>query len=220
MSISRRGVQAFAIITTLVAAGNSAAYAQSAEPSRLSIGAFGGAASVQNVGGLGGLELGYEASPRVTVFGEAAWAQDAVTRRRLGTAESIAGYLRATQGRDAGGTIDAPTWAFTAGTRILLRTAASLRPYIAIQGGAARVTLRPSFTLGGADVTKNLEQYGVTLGEDVTGSVTKPAFGGGFGLLTDRGPWTLDIGLRFLSIQTDDQATNLSRVSFGIGRRF
>jgi hypothetical protein len=213
-------LKTMAAVTAMWLVGTSAAYAQSAESSRLSIGAFGGAASVQNVGGLGGLELGYEASPRLTLFGEGAWVQDAVTRRRLGTAESIAGYLRATQGRDASGTVDAPTWAFTGGARVLLHTAAAVRPYLAVQGGVARITLRPAFALAGADVTTSLEQYGVTLGEDITGHVTKPAFGGGFGILTDRGTWTVDVGLRFLSIQTDDQATNVARVSFGLSRRF
>lgn len=189
-------------------------------PGRLSIGIEGGAEAVEHVGGAGGVRLGLALSSRVEVFGEALYLQDVVTRRRVESAKDVAGYLAQSQGQTASATLTAPAWTFGAGVRLFLTGPHGLRPYVVGQAGVARVTLQPAFTLAGADVTSNLGQYGVTLGSDLTGSISKPTYGGGFGVVAGRGAWTLDLALRVLSIQFDGQPANASTFVVGIGRKF
>ncbi len=88
------------------------------------------------------------------------------------------------------------------------------------EGGAARVTLRPEITIAGSDVTTRLTDFGVTLGEDLTGSSFRPAVGGGLGVLMARGRWLVDGGFRVLSIQMPDQTTNVIGAKFGVGYGF
>lgn len=195
------------------------AHAQQASP--FSVGVFGGAQSVENVGAQAGADLSFKQSSRVTFFVEAAWLQDVVSRRRLGTAETVAAHVAQAQGQAVTASLDIPAWTFTAGAKLFLTSSETgVRPYVVVQGGAARITLRPEFTIGGTDVTASLDQYGVTLGEDLTGSRMTPAYGGGFGIAVDRGDWTVDAGLRVLSIRTDGQSANVLRIAVGLGRGF
>jgi hypothetical protein len=94
------------------------------------------------------------------------------------------------------------------------------RPYVAVGAGMVRVTLRPAFILGGADVTSNLPVYGVTLGGDLTGQTTKFAFTGGLGVRMSQARWYLDAGLRVTRIRTVDEVTNAVRASATLGLRF
>ena len=96
----------------------------------------------------------------------------------------------------------------------------AFRPYVLAEAGVARVVLQPAFTLAGADVTTSLPQYGVSLGADLTGSVTKPAFTAGIGFVKATGAWQLDAGVRVTTIQTEGQSTNVLRALVGISRRF
>lgn len=179
-----------------------------------------GASAVQNVGGLGGAQIGRHLSSRADVFAEALYLQDVATRRRAEAVSAVAGYLALSRGRAASATIDIPTWFAGGGIRYFLGSGASIRPYVIGQAGVARVALRPAFSLGGADVTSSLEQYGVTLGSDLTGTATRPAFGGGLGVVVGTGAWYLDAGLRVISVQFESQAANSKGVTIGIGRRF
>jgi len=187
--------------------------------SRGSIVITGGVAAVQHVGATIGALLAFRVADRVDVVGEAAWAKDAVTRRRVEAATSVASFLQTTQGKAAVGTIEAPAFYGGGGIRVML-SGGSTRPYIIGTGGVARLVLKPVFTLAGTDVTTNLTQYGITLGSDLTGEVTKPAFGGGIGVIADRGRWYVDASFRVLSIQTEGQATNVLRAGGGIGFTF
>lgn len=179
-----------------------------------------GVQSVQNVGAQAGLEVGRSLSDKLEVFGELSWLQDTVTRRRLDTAKSIASFLQTSQGATATSDLSAPAVFGGAGVRLFVSGPRTVRPYVVAQAGVARVTVKPAFTIAGADVTEKLTQYGVSLGSDLTGSTSKAAFGGGFGVLMQQGLWRIDAGLRVLSIQTDDQATNVLRLSVGVGRTF
>ncbi len=180
----------------------------------------GGIQSVQNVAGLAGIQVGRHLSSRADVFGEAVFLQDTITRRRSESANSVAAYLTQSQGRSASASIDSPSVAFSAGVRYYLTGVRNLRPYVTGSAGAARVTLRPVFLLAGADVTTLLGQYGVTLGSDLTGTTTQPAFGGGVGVVAGRGPWYLDAGLRLTSIRLTGQPANVLGLAIGIGRTF
>ncbi len=76
------------------------------------------------------------------------------------------------------------------------------------------------FTLGGSDITTSLATYGVTLGSDLTGAVSKLAFTGGLGVLDDRGRLSFDAGIRLTSVQTEGQKTNILRGQLGVAYRF
>lgn len=184
------------------------------------LGGLVGVQSVQNVGALAGLELGYHVSDRLDVGGEFTWLQDTVTRRRIDTAKTIAAFLQQSQGSVATSELDAPAVFGGGGIRWFATGERSLRPYVIAEIGVARVTSRPTFTLNGNDVTTLLPQYGITLGSDLTGSTSKPAFTGGFGVRTSRGVWRINADLRVTSIRTDGQASNVLRVNLGVGRYF
>lgn len=220
LDVMRRVLVSTAVAMVMCGTGVAPASAQSSEPLQLSVGVSGGLAAVEHIGVTGGVEVAIATSSRISVFGEAVWFNDVVTRRRVDTAESIAGYLTQTRGVPATGVIEVPASAFTVGARLWFGSAGGLRPYVAVQAGVARLTLKPIFTLAGTDVTTTLDQYGVTLGEDMTGTTVAPAFGGGLGVALDRGVWTFDAGLRILTVRGHDQATNISRLAFGISRTF
>lgn len=179
-----------------------------------------GVQSVQNVGGLVGLELGYPVSNRLDIRGEFTWLQNTVTRRRLGSAESVAAFLQQSQGAAATAALDAPAVLGGGSIRWFVTEARAVRPYLTAGAGVARVTFRPTFTLNGGDVTTLLDQYGVTLGSDLTGSTAKPAITAGVGVAADRGAWRVGVDLRVTSIRTVGQATNVLRLNAGIGRDF
>jgi opacity protein-like surface antigen len=95
------------------------------------------------------------------------------------------------------------------------------QPYIMAGGGIAKVQNNVAFTIGGTDVTANLQQYGVALGADLSGSVTKAmlTLGGGVTLPV----WQrliLDFQYRYGRIFTDDQAITAQRAGLGLGIGF
>jgi opacity protein-like surface antigen len=187
---------------------------------RLFIGGIAGGGSVENVGGLLGGELGVRLSNLLDLVGEGLWMEDVVTRRRLGIANTVGAALQTSQGKTATATVTAPASYGGAGVRLMLTTSGDLRPYAVFGVGAAHVALKPVFTLNGSDITSTLPQYGVTLGSDLTGEVTKPAFTGGAGVQYAQPRWYAHGGVRVISIRTPDQATNVLTASVSVGVRF
>jgi hypothetical protein len=208
------------LLAALVISAAPAAAQTSAADTGWLISAEGGVEAVQNVGGLGGVQVGRRLSSRLDVFGEAVYLQDVVTRRRNESADTLAAFLTQAQGKTADANVTIPAWSFVGGARFFLTGPRSVRPYIEGSAGASHVTLQPAFTLAGADVTTTLGQYGVTLGSDLTGTATKPTFAGGFGVSTMLGKFSLDTSVRVFSIQLDGQAANAIALAVGIGRKF
>ena len=138
--------------------------------------------AVQNVGGVLGGEFGYRVSPRLDIVAKA-WGSrtsppgDASRRR-----ETIAAVIQASQGAPATGTLKSPTFLAVGGVRISIYQSGGVRVYLEGTGGFARVTTNPTFTLNGADITKQLQQFGVALGTDLAGTTSHGAFGGAFGV--------------------------------------
>ncbi|HEY6358746.1 MAG TPA: hypothetical protein VIX35_10910 [Vicinamibacterales bacterium] len=186
---------------------------------RLFLGALGGAGAVQDVSGVFGGELGLRVTSRIDLFAEGVWLQDVATRRRLGLASEVASTLQTSQGSVASGTIDVPTVSADAGVRFTL-TGGRVRPYVVVGAGMARMTLKPSFVLGGSNVTASLPTYGVTLGSDLSGESTAPAFTGGLGLRMAQGRWYLDGGLRATRIQAADEGITAVRATATFGLIF
>jgi hypothetical protein len=197
-----------------------AALAARSGDGRYFIAATGGVAAVQKVGGGASGELGVHLSNRLDIYGEGQFMQNVATRRRIDLAATVASALQTSQGKPASSTIEAAAFYGGGAVRVFVTAPGHVRPYFTAGGGAARVVLKPTFLLGGADVTANLPQFGVTLGSDLTGELTAPAYTGGFGVQVQQGRWYADVSARITSIQTEGQATNVKRASGGIGVRF
>jgi hypothetical protein len=219
---------AFAVALAIVLLHPLAALAQAAETAaaspgfwhRLEFSGVAGAAAVKNVGGAFGGELAFPVSDRLELFGEGLWMQDVVSRRRVERTRTVSEYLESSQGKPVSGTVIAPAAYGGGGMRIMLTRQGPVRPYVAFSAGAAHVAYTPEFILAGENVVQALPQYGVTLGRDLTGDVTKFAFGGGGGVRFPRGRWSLDGGVRVLSIRTADQPINVVSVRAALGWKF
>ena len=182
---------------------------------------IGGAGSVHSAAALAGGELGYRPTQRVEIFGQAIGMQNVATKQQIAHASQIGAVLHASQGGTVTSSIDAPAWYVGGGLRVLLASEGRrVRPFLVAGVGVARVTLQPSLTLGGADVTDSLPQYGVTLGSDLTGTATEPALDGGGGLRFAFGRQWLDGDVRVITIRTSGQATNVLRTSVSYGFAF
>lgn len=184
------------------------------------LGGLAGIGAVQNVGALVGAEAGVRVFHNVDVIVEGGWAADAVTRRRTNLTAAVATYLQTSQGKTATSEIKAPTMYGLVGIRYVMDASDSLHPYFMGEVGRASVEFKPTFALGGSDITSTITTYGVTLGSDLVATEAKMAFGGGLGLWYTKGQWYADLGVRLLSIQTTSQATNLTRAHVGFGVRF
>lgn len=202
------------------APASATAVATAAEPGRLSIGVAADAVAVQKVTGGASGQIGFHLANHLDVFGEGGWLQNVATRRRLDMAALVASALQTSQGKPASSTVEASAFYGGGGLRLLLKAHGRLQPYFTAGAGAARVVLKPAFVLAGADVTANLPQFGVTLGRDLTGERTHPAYTGGFGVQILHGRWYGDLNVRATSIQTDGQSTTVKRAGVGLGVRF
>jgi hypothetical protein len=184
------------------------------------IGGTAGAGVVQNVGGAFGGEIGTTVSPKLALFAEGLDVTDTATRRRIGTAQNVAAELQTTQGTPASATLRAPAGIFLGGLRYVVHQSGNLRIFVQGEGGVARVTFQPTFLLGGVDVTSQLAQFGVTLGADLAGTTTKPAFGGGFGVSLRHGMWDLGAVIGVTSIKTPSQSSNVIRATATVAHWF
>lgn len=182
------------------------------------VGVLTGVQTVANSGPIAGGEFGIRLKKNLQLVVEGGWLEDVVTSSRIDELQTYVTYLGNTQGLPATGKIDAPAWFATVGARYIY-TGASIRPYVMAAGGLARVEYRPTFTLNNAFISSNVGQYGITLGKDLLGPGWHPAYTGGAGLVFGD-KWYFDLGFRFTRIQTPDHATDVKRLSIGIGRRF
>jgi hypothetical protein len=197
-----------------------AAQTTASSTSQWFIGATGGAAAVQNVGAAYGAEVGTAVTPKVDVFAELLGMADVATRRRIGTAMDVASVLQLSQGVTASATLKAPATLFLGGLRFVIHQSGGLRIFVQGGAGVARVTFQPTFTLAGADITNQLAQFGVTLGADLAGTTTKPAFGGGLGLEMRHGVWYIGAQAGLVSIKTPSQPSNVVQATVSFGRWF
>jgi hypothetical protein len=166
-----------------------------------------------------GAEVGFTVTRNVQVFVEAGRVRDAATPSIGAAAQIIAAGLSQTQA-NVGFQVKEPVTFGVAGLKFVVPTAGALRPYVLAGGGIASVKQDVAFTVGGADVTSNLPQLGVTLGTDLSGTFTKPMVVVGAGAMW---PWqrlVVDLQYRFGRIFADDEAINVSRAGIGIGIRF
>ena len=183
------------------------------------LGVLTGLHEVARTGPVAGGEFGIRLRKNVHVVVEGGWLKDVVTDSRIAELASFATYMQQTQGLPATAEIDAPAWFGTAGLRYIHENSSGVRPYILANAGLARVEYRPEFTLNNQRISSNVSQYGITLGRDLLGAGKHLAYGAGAGLVFGE-KWYFDLGFRFTRINTPDHATDVRRLSVGIGRRF
>lgn len=178
--------------------------------------AFGNVTS-QSFGG----ELGVTVAPRIQVFVDAGQVRDSAPGTLSTGAQLIAGFLSQTQST-VSFRVKQPVTFGVAGVRYgFLAGAGRLEPYVLGGAGFARVRRDVSFSVAGTDVTSRIDQLGVALGTDLSGSETKPmaSVGGGVGWLA----WqhlVIDFQYRYGRIFTVDQGVNVNRAGVGVGVRF
>jgi hypothetical protein len=204
----------------LVAAAPAAAQTVARSDEKMFIGGTGGISAVQNVGGVFGGEFGFRVSPRFDIVAEGLGFTDIATRRRIEAAESVAAVIQASQGQPATGTLKSPAFLGVGGVRIGLYQSGGVRVYVEGTGGFGRVASNPTFTLNGADITSQLQQFGVALGLDLAGTSTHAAFGGAIGVDVKRNKWYVGGHFGVTSVQTPSQATKVLQAGATIGRWF
>ena len=168
-----------------------------------------------------GIEGGWSVSSRLAVFGEAGGIRDTAPDSVGLSATKIANYLSVSQSAAVSYSVKQPMLFGAGGVRYVVAVQGTLRPYVLAGAGVARVTRDVTFSVGGSDVTGRLSSYGVVLGSDLAGSVTKPmvTFGGG-ARWAPAGRWILDVGYRYSWIATEASSSTISRVGASAGFRF
>jgi outer membrane protein with beta-barrel domain len=168
-----------------------------------------------------GVEAGFTVAPHVQIFGEAGQTRNVAPATLGAAAQLMAGALAQTQS-NVNFTAREPVTLVAAGAKFLFGVEGSKAvPYVLAGFGLARLTRDVVFTVGGTDVTTNLQQFGITLGTDLSGASTRPMLvvGGGvtYPIWRQVG---IDAQLRYGRIFAEEQGINSARVGLGIGVRF
>jgi opacity protein-like surface antigen len=166
-----------------------------------------------------GLEGGYAVSPRVVIFAEGGRVFDAAPSSVGAGAQLIANFLNATH-TSVAYTVKEPITFFAVGAKLMVPTSTRFTPYVLAGVGAAQAAPDAEFTINAVNVTQSLSQFGVVLGSDLNGTVTKAMIEGGAGVvwdITDR--FYLDFEFRYNRVFTDT-AIPFGRAGGGIGVRF
>jgi opacity protein-like surface antigen len=168
-----------------------------------------------------GAEIGVNIRPDLQVFAEGGHMGDVATPAISAAAMQIAGYLSQSQSSPVGYSVKQPVNFGAAGLKYLPPIHGPFQPYVLGGLGAAKVTQNFNVTIGGTDVTSSLDQYGVTLGTDLSGSFTKLllVLGGGVNYTVFQ-HLLIDAQYRYGRIFAEDQAINTHRAGIGVGVRF
>jgi opacity protein-like surface antigen len=176
-----------------------------------------------------GAEVGVTIVPGLQAFVEGGRIRDVAPPALGVAAQTIASALAQIQSGVVGFSVKEPATFGVVGLKYLIPISGSGRspigkaqPYIMGGVGIAKVEKNVAFTIGGTDVTANLQQqYGVLLGTDLSGSVTKAMLTLGGGVMFP--VWrqlVLDFQYRYGRIFTDDQAIVAQRAGLGLGIGF
>jgi opacity protein-like surface antigen len=185
------------------------------EPSRGYVEGFAASAFGNVTSQAYGGEVGVTLAPGWQVFAEGGQIRNVATDDISNSAQIIAAALSQMQS-NVGFSVKQPATFFDAGIKYLFPTSGRAQPYVTLGGGVARVKQNVTFTIAGVDVTSNLQQYGVQLGSDLSGSFTKAMITLGAGVAVPLwGPLALDLQYRYGRIFAEDQGINTNRVGAG-----
>lgn len=183
-------------------------------------GVFGGAGVVHRWGPTAGVEVGIRIRRNLDLIGEGVWMKDASTMAEETSVKPLVEYLEITQSTTASAKMEAPTLMGSGGLRWVFEREGAWRPYVLGTVGVASIDRKTTFALSGADITDNIESYGITLGRDLSGRETVLTFGGGAGVLRVANKWYLDAGVRYTNLQAENGSANLWRATLGFGVRY
>jgi len=195
----------------------SAAHAQLAESGYVQANV--GAIASKGAGVLIAVEGGTAVAENIEAFADLGWSSKLQPATLEPSAQTIANFLQNTTGQPAAFSSDAPAFFGDIGARYYFRPRAGVRPYGLGSVGFARIDQQVQFTLSGNDVTGSLGDYGVTLGEDLAGAVTKASLGLGVGILVPFRTLLFDVGYNYNRIFTRE-GTNAHRIYGGLRYRF
>jgi len=166
-----------------------------------------------------GIEAGFTVAPDIQIVGEFGRVRDAATDAIGANAAVIAGGLSQSQS-NVSFTVAEPVTFYMAAAKYIFPVAGKLKPYALAGFGLSTVHHDATYRIGGTDVTDDLEQYGVVLGEDLSGSTTdfSAVFGAGAQYPIGR-HFILDLQFRFNHIFADDEIS-IGRAGVGFGVRF
>jgi opacity protein-like surface antigen len=170
-----------------------------------------------------GAEGGFALTPGLWIFVEGGKIRDVATAAIGTAAQLMAGSLAQASPAAVAYRVKEPVTFAALGLKYEMGVSGKAQPYVMVGGGVARVKQDVTFSVGGTDVTGNLQQppYFVTLGTDLSGAFTKPMLTVGAGVAWPA--WkrlVLDFQYRYGRILADDQAINVSRAGLGVGIRF
>lgn len=166
------------------------------------------------------LEIGVKLQPQLDAFIEVGRIRDTAPASLGENAQLIAQYVSQVQ---SGLTyqVKQPVTTVQAGIRYSLpKQRGQYLPYLVVGGGMARLTRGVTYTVGRNDVTDRLGQYGVTLGSDLSGDVTKGMVSVGGGVEWNRfEPFFIGLDYRYGHI-FDDTALSVNRAGISFGVKF
>jgi opacity protein-like surface antigen len=220
----KRFVRCSTLITVMTACGIGTAHAQTAGTTGLDRGyvelAFGATFGHKSASSIGG-EAGYTLTDALQLFLEGGRMGNVATTEVDARALIIANAIGA-----SASTAQRAAY-FDIGARYRLSEHGRWRPYALLGVGAAGVKTTTNFSIGGNDVTSQLDQHGVQLGNDLAGSLTKAFLTVGVGANATLGKrYLVDLSYRYgrifprTSQIADDKGINTQRLQAGIGIRF
>ena len=168
-----------------------------------------------------GGEFGFPWKPNIHIFVEAGRVNNAGGSAIREAADRLEqGLAQIT----SGATVDAeqPTFFVGGGLRYSVPIQGSrAQPFVLGGAGVSNVKHDVTVMVNGQDVTSSLEQIGVALGTDLSGSFTKAHIVLGGGLAISINPKTFfEISYRMLHIFAEDSAITVNRAGLGLGVRF
>jgi opacity protein-like surface antigen len=198
------------------------AHAQSAGPSSGNTYVEGVAQSA--FGNVTSQSFGVEAGVRIgggpDVFAEFGRVADVSTAEISADAQLVASQLAQLQ-NNVSFSVAEPVRFFAAGVKYGMPTSWSLKPYVLAGFGFATVRQDVAFRVGNSDVTSTLDQFGIALGGDLSGSFTKPMVVVGAGAIYPiHGSFFADFQFRYNRIFAPGSAIPLGRAGLGLGFRF
>jgi opacity protein-like surface antigen len=151
---------------------------------------------------------------------EVGWFSDAANGERTRLATPLTDFLTQSTGLPASSHVTLPSLYGIANGRWVFEGQHRYKPYALLGLGIARVSPHTKFSLDGSDITGSVDQYGLTLGTDLDSHTTHFALNLGAGVLVPYGKWYGEAGYRLTTIFTDFGSSPVSRINFGVGRRF
>jgi len=215
-------VAAAACVAVLGFAGHAAAQPQGDRP--FSVQLDGGVALGSQTSGAFGLEADYALNEKLAVFAEVSMISNVTPKFITDRANVVATALGGTAD-----TKDKATFGTIGAKYTLLAVDAPYRPYVGVGFTYGKIAKTTSVTVGGAaaDEAQLLSTYGVQLGSDLAGSLSKAGIGVVVGVTRSIGERLgVDLSYRFnrfmpkTSEIEDDQAINAQRVAIGVLFRF